>query len=139
MELTNQKVTIYRASEFGMGFVKIECRKFGFEHRSYAQYGNAVSVHFVGKGKRKARGFVETSHPSCVVLEGHGHPDAPSAFTPWEESSTGCMVSKGRHSGFSPEWGNEFNAMINAYVAESGAKVLLDTRGNNPYRAEIAA
>lgn len=139
MELTTKKVTIYRASEFGLGFVKIECRKFGFEHRSYAQFDNAVSVHFVGKGKRNTRGFVETTHPSCVVLEGHGHPDAPSPWTAWKQSDTGCVVREGRHSGFSPEWGNEINALIDTYVAESGAKVLLDTRGNNPYRAETAA
>lgn len=139
MELETRKVTIYRKSEFGMGYHKIECRKFAFEHTKYAQYDNAVAVAFVQKGKRKARGFYETSYPSCVVLEGHGHPDPDDPMTAPVETDTGCVVRQSRFSSFDPAWDEEFNAKIERYLAESGATVVLDTRGNNPYRAETAA
>lgn len=139
MELQTRKVTIYRKSEFGMGYVKVECRKFGFEHRKYAQYNNAVAVAFVEKGKRKVRGFHETTYPSCVVLEGHGHPDPDDPMTAPEVSETGCVVRRSRFSSFDPAWSEEFNAKLAGYLAESGATVVLDTRENDPYRAQNAA
>lgn len=130
MEMTKQNVTIYRESDIGMGFHKIECTRWTHEVTQYAQYQSAVSVTFVPKRKRKARRFVDTYKPTTIVLEGHNHPDPPSA---WKSPvvSGGCVVQEGRHSGFSSEWGNEFNAMIDGYIEESGAKVLLDVRGRN--------
>lgn len=138
MKLTAQKVTIYRKSEFGLGYHKIECRKFGFERRQWAQYLNAIEIAYVGKGKRKARWFVESSYPSCVVLEGHGHPDAPSPWTSPVETETGCVVRSGKYSSCDPRWAEDFDTMINTYIAESGTKVVLDTRGNDPYKRQVA-
>lgn len=138
MELQARKVTIYRKSEFGLGYTKVECRKFGFEHRKYAQYDGAIHVAFVPKGKRRVRGFVETSYPSCVVLDGHGHPDPDSPWTAWGSSETGCEVRQSRHMSFDPAWDKEFNAKMAEYLAESGATVVLDTRENDPYSANAA-
>jgi hypothetical protein len=138
MELKAQKVTIYRKSEFSIGYHKMECRKFAFARRQWAQYPNAIEIAYVGKGKRKASWFVESSYPSCVVLEGHGHPDAPSPWTAPIETENGCMVRSGKYASCDPRWAEDFDAMINAYIAESGAKVVLDTRGNNPYQRQTA-
>lgn len=135
MELTRQKITLYRRSM--LGYTKFECTKWGHAVRKYAQYESAVEVRFVPKRKRKPRYFMETSHPSTIILEGHGHPDPDSAWGTPEVTENGTVVRSARHSGFSPEWDNEFNAKIDRYLAESGAKVLLDLREHNAMAPQV--
>lgn len=132
-ELTKQKVTIYFQGAFGTQ--KIEAREWGFSYGKYAQYSNACNIAFKQPRKRKSRLLRETSHPSAVVVEGWGHPDPQSPWTQPEETATGCIVRKSRHSCFSPEYGREFNGWFDRYVAESNANVLLDNRQNNAYQA----
>lgn len=135
MELTHQKITLYRRTM--LGYTKVECTKWSHAVRKYAQYESAVEVRFVPVRKRKPRYFMETSHPSTIILEGHGHPDPDSAWGEAEVSENGVVSHTARHSGFSPEWDNEFNTKIDRYLAESSAKVLLDLRKHNSLTPQV--
>lgn len=132
VEMKQGPVTIYSRSEWGMGVRKTEARAFGFAVVAYAQYPSAVECHFVGKGQRKVRGFVQTSTASLLVLEGHGHPDPDTGDIVLSETPT-MRVTKGRYMSQDPRWQSDFDAMIDAYIAEKQPTVVADYRRHNPY------
>lgn len=133
VELKPGPVTIYARSELGMGVRKTEARSFGYLVGPYAQYPSAVAFHFIGKGQRKVRGTVQTSGPSLLVLEGHGHPDPDKGFIELPSSTPEVSASRSRYMSCDPRWQSDFDAMIGAYLASSGAKVVCDFREHNPH------
>jgi hypothetical protein len=136
--LTETKATIYFRGEMMGNIHKIEVRSFSVEVRPYAQYSAAIEARFVKKGGRQVLGFVQSYAPSLVVVEGWGHPDAAPIFGPAVERD-GVTVFRGRHSSCSPEWATEFDALLAAHVASTGAKILHDFRGHNPHgRAAVS-
>lgn len=97
----------------------------------YAQYANAVRVEFTKKNARTRRAYVETYQPSTVILPGWGHTLTQDAFTPYEKTETGALVSHGRHMSCDPAWGNEFNALLAAYCESKGVAPVLDARSHH--------
>ncbi len=130
-QMIDRKVTIYFRGEMMGNYHKIEARNYFAGTTSYAQYPAAVQFAWVPKGSRSARGSVQTFQPSLLILDGHGHPDPASMFGEKEDRG-GVTIQRGRHSSCSPEWTSEFDAMIDAHVAATGAKVLADFRKHNP-------
>lgn len=120
--------TIYHRG--GFGYTKFEARKVAVFIGRYAQYPNAVQVVFLQKGKRKPQAFTDSYKPSTVILEGVGHPDAPSAFSAPEESN-GFVVTKSKFTCFSEEYGTEFDEKMDPYFAKPEVKVLGDYRQHN--------
>ena len=135
-KLIQRKVTIYYHGEmFGL-IHKVEARAYFVRTGEYAQYSSAVFCHFVPKGGRNPRGFVQTFRPSLLILDGWGHPDPAGMFGEPEQQGP-VVVQRSRHSAFSPEWQSEFDAMINAHILALRTDVLLpvlaDYRGHNPH------
>ena len=124
----HDKVTIYKLGAFGVK--KYECRRAQIKVGKYAQYAAAVSVQMLLPRKRKWVGYVDTYKPSTLVLSGWGHPNPPSALT--KPKDEGFFVTqKSRFSSFAPEYGEEFNTMIDGYIAGSDATVVADWRGTS--------
>jgi len=122
-----EKATIYTTSEFMGNVVKTEVRKGSVGIRPYAQYDNAVHVHFVAKGKRKRSGFVKSHKPFVLILEGHGHPDPATLYGEAEATENGeASVARGRYRCFDPGWVRDFRALMSAHINKSqgGAKVV---------------
>lgn len=127
--------TYYRIEAFGAK--RVECKWLRVRVQSYAQYPRALRVEYLPKGKRKALGFMETLHPSLLVLRGYGHPEPGNAFTPERvEAHPGGFVrtSMTRHSCYAPEWRIEFNATMAPYLEEHPGHVLADYRGHDSHR-----
>ena len=137
----NNQVTIYVNSEFGGNISKIEGKLVKYEFGKYAQYDNALTVHFIPKGKRNVRGFTKCSHATVMILEGIGHPVPESMFgEPVKSSVEGITLREGRHSMFSDAWDKNFDAMMDAYIAQNSPKIILDcrsTKGYNPYHKPV--
>lgn len=119
-------VTMYVRSEFLGRMVKIECRACEIQIAPFAQYRKAVRARFLPKGKRAWRVLDETFRPTLLVLEGHGHPDPDEGW-----SKVTDTVSRARYSSCDPRWQSDFSTMIDAYIAESGTKVVADYRGHD--------
>lgn len=130
--LTETKATIYYRGELMGNIHRLEVRSFGVSVGPYAQYSAAVEARFVKKGGRSVLGFVQSFQPSLVILEGWGHPE-PAGIWDKTEERDGVKVTCGRHSSCSPEWANEFDALLAAHVSATGAKILHDFRGHDPY------
>lgn len=133
MELITEKrrVTIYVASQLGLGIVKIEASAFAHKVGPCAQHGAAVHFAFVPKGGRSERTSVEPTHPSLLVLDGWGHPDPDDV---WTEAAPTCSpdvtVQTGRHRSFSPAWRTEFASKIDPYIAAGRGRVVADYRAH---------
>lgn len=120
-----QKYTMYVRGRFG--YSKTEVTDIEADVVSYAQYKAAVRVTFLPKGARKRRSLTETYKPSIVVLEGWGHPDPGSPFGE-EESVGGVVTMTTRYTSFDERYSEEFNTMIDAYIAKTGTVVVEDFR-----------
>lgn len=122
-------VTLYRVGDgFGFGYHRIEAKTCEVRLAPYAQYDAAVHVRFRPVGKRKDRGFVETSHAKLVILAGRDHFKLRDA---WHTSDDGRSRTS-RHTSFSPEWDVEFAEQLEEYVGVTGATILRDFRNWNP-------
>lgn len=140
-ELKEIKATVYSMGDFGMGYRKVEVRKLATEFRQWAQYSNALQVAFVKKGGRQALSYVDSHFDGLktLILEGHNHPDPPSMWASTTVSADGTKFSTGKYRSCDPRWAGDFNNQINTYIAETGAKVLIDARGVSPYAQTKAA
>ncbi len=124
----DKKVTIYLTSSWvGMGVRKCEARLVDHGRRKYAQYSSAPFVHFIPKRKRKVRQYVEGYKPYALILAGWGHPDPASAFVPVSNDGK-VEVSQSRYTLFDDRWDTDFDAKIDAYVAERSVEVVADYR-----------
>lgn len=117
-------VTIYISSAFGVS--QIEASLMDFGTKPYAQYPNAPFVHFVRKGKRKPEGFVKTSEPYIVILEGHGHIKPEDAYTSPVNIGSGMTSTQSRYSCFDERYKTEFDPKLSEYIKDK--KVLMDIR-----------
>jgi hypothetical protein len=125
--MTDKRVTVfYIDSLMGLGYRTVEATFKGGEIGEYAQYSNAVRIEFTPKRAKRAREMWQTSHPSVVIAEGWGLPSLDDAFTPEQDAGNGVRVSRSRHSGFSPAWGEEFSRYAETHLK---GKILLDLRG----------
>ena len=133
--MKTDRVTLYFSGEMMGNYHRIECRSAEISLRAYAQFSAAIEVRFMQKGCRRVRGFMQTDSPSLLVLEGWGHPQPAGIFdeSTREEVSPGVTFTKGRHSGFSPGWRLDFDAMIGEHVEKTGAKIVADFREHNPH------
>ena len=131
--MQNIKATLYRRGEFLGAIHKIEVRAISVTREKYAQYESAVRVEYIEPRQKRARTFVDSYKPSVLVLDGWGHPDPDSAFGPEEQTAPGVTLSKSRYSSCDPRWQSDFDAKIDAYIAEKGAKVIADMRGVNTH------
>lgn len=139
--LIHRKVTLYFHGEMFDCIHKIEARAYHTQIGRYAQYTSALTVHFLPRGGRNPRGLTQTYRPSLLILDGWGHPEPAEMFGAEEVSPSGATVSRARHSAFSPEWQSEFDSMIAAHVAATGATILADYRGHDshaPAQAVVA-
>lgn len=131
--LRHGRATIYKKG--GLGMVKVEVSQVSTELTPYAQYQAAVRVRYTAKGKRTEVGYVDTYQPTTLVLDGWGHP-APDSI--WDEATRrvddqGTGTVRGRYTACDPRWQKDFDRMIAAYIARTGAKVLRDFRGHNAH------
>ena len=129
------KATIYTRSEMLGNIVKIEVNEVTHERKKFAQYASAVHVTFRKPRQRLMRGMTHGYRPSVLILEGWGHPNAQSDFHNERDTEGGCVVSESRYSSCDPRWQGDFDTMIDAYIATSGARVVADYRGVNTYEA----
>lgn len=119
----NELFTIYTSGAFGVQ--KIEGKILDFGTKPYAQYKEAVFVHYIPKGKRKPTGFVVGYRPYVVILEGIGHPEPDDAFGPSKDD--GVLITKQtRYSSFDERYSTEFDQKIEKYLSDK--KPLLDIR-----------
>lgn len=123
-----RRVTVYVRGMMG-NIQRIEASAFSAEVGKCAQYSSAVHFAFIPKGKRNVRSSVETSRPSLLVLDGWGHPAPDSMFLPEEPTADPeVSIQRGRYRSCDSRWQSDFDTMIDAYVAQSGAKVVSDYR-----------
>jgi len=128
-DLGSQKVTIYRRSEFGVGFVRIEAKGVIHGTRKYAQYDHAVFVQYRAKRKRRDRVIHDTFQPSAVIVAGWNHPD----FEAWKTLESGNKMSLYRSC--DSQWDTDFAA----WLASQGFEILADYRSHNSHSGEKAA
>ena len=117
--------TLYHETMFGYSVLHV--RDLKIEVVKYAQYDKAVRVTFIEKGKRKRVGFMQTSHASLVVLEGHTTINTKPRME--TETRNGITIESTRYSSFDARWSEEFDAALVA----SSATVLRDFRGYNAH------
>jgi hypothetical protein len=133
-------VTVYVNSEFGGNINKIEGTVMRYGNEKYAQYDNGAFVAMVPKGKRNGIMYQRQSHATLLILVGHGHPEPASMFSDPVISDNGVAVSQSRYSSFDEGWVNDFDAMIDKYIAEKNPVILADFRvskGFNPYNRYV--
>lgn len=114
-----ERCTLY--FQGGYGVTKLEVRDARITIAPYAQWPEAVHVVFTEKGKRKARGFVQTFRPDLVVVEGWDQ-KAPENYAQDVDQGNGVVVRKGRFVSCADEWQGVLAEAI------EGAKVLADYR-----------
>jgi hypothetical protein len=118
--------TIYTRG--GLGYTKRVVRRVSVKLEPYAQHPAGATVIYVAKGARKPRGFVETTYPSTVVVDGECAFSIRDPFTPVRESGE-VLVSQGRHFGHSPEWDREFARDFGEFLQlNPKTRVLADLR-----------
>ena len=127
----NDRVTFYVRGGCG-NFVKTECRCIATTIAPWAQHRAALTVRYVARGARKARGVVYASSPSVVVLAGWGHPDADGMMI-GERTEGAVTTSHSRYMSCDPRWSADFDAMLSAYVAKSGARIVADYRNHDTH------
>lgn len=123
------KYTLYHRSMLGH-YVPIEVKDVSVGLIPFAQYANGVRIEFTKKGARSRRAYVETTHPSTILLPGWGHAITHEAFTEPIDTSYGVAISRGRHMSCDPAWDAEFDAMLTAYCAAKGIIPVVDTRSH---------
>lgn len=115
--------TVYTNGVFGVS--KQEVKLLDFGTKKYAQYNNAVFVHFIKKGKRKPEGFVKGYKPYMLILEGINHPEPADAFGPVQVK--GDLETKmTRFSSFDDRYLTEFDEKISEYIKDKN--ILMDVR-----------
>ena len=124
--LTAPKATLYFINDWGMKITR-EVKDLEIEVKPYAQFPHALAVTFVDRGKRKRRGFWQTSYPSLVVLKGWGHPEYDMFVTTRSMPGMTVRESKGDtlHS-------DEAMSDFNNFIDDLKGEVLADYRGHNP-------
>ena len=102
-------VTIYRSGEFMGNYHGIRCKS-ATVWTGKVGYGGGwcVNVTYMEKGKRKERGFSQSSHYSIVIADGWKCPEPAGMFGAARTTETGLTVSEGRHSSFSDGWRADF-------------------------------
>ncbi len=133
-----EKATIYHGNSFGPRKVEVKAGKARLVQ--HAQYASAVQVSFIEPRKRQWKGFTEDSPRSLLILKGWGHPDPASPFGPETRSESGLLCSSSRYSCFDPRWGQEFDAMIDVYLAKLPAStVIADYRKHSAHAPLVPA
>lgn len=129
-----QQVTIYTRGMISM--TKIEAKLIHHGTRKYAQYDHAVEVEFIQKRKRSPHSMIKGSHVDFLIVEGWNNPDPASMFDESTRESLGGGVEsvRGRYSSCDPRIQSDFDAMIDAKIADGSVKVVADYRGWNSYR-----
>jgi hypothetical protein len=124
-----EKATIFFQGDFGFGFHRVPCRWIQWREGPYAQYRNAVHVRFVPKGKRSVRQLVHHGiNQPLVILSGWDVPDLTKPDFEFVKDDTKVRVMQSRHTAFSSEWEDEFDAGLRRWAGRGG-RVLLDARG----------
>lgn len=126
--MKNQElVTMYYGGSFGVQ--KCECKLIDFGTKPYAQYKDAAYVKYVPKGKRKPCGFVLTSYPFLIIIEGVNHPNPADSFGPSKTThyDSGSVVTKEtRFSSFDERYKTEFDSNFEEYLKDK--TVIMDVR-----------
>lgn len=129
LRLHAEQCTAYMLGSFG--YRMHELRELDIRVARYAQYDQALRIEWVAKGKRTRMGAHETTRPSLIVLQGHGHlPVADWMSAQQADSVQGLGVvrtSQSRWTCWAPEWREEFERTHSAYIASK--VVLADYRG----------
>lgn len=104
-EFNGNKVTIYRKGVAG-AIGKVEGKLLRIEDRTESSTG--ADVVFIRKGARKPEMVMSYYSAFWAVVPGWGNPDSDPLFGSPETSSSGCLVSQGRHRSCDPAWVTEF-------------------------------
>lgn len=128
-----QRVTVYLMNSLMGNIQKVEARLVDHGRKPFAQYTDAVYVHFIPKGKRKVRGYTEGYKPYVLILDGWGHPDPDSMFGEVDNSGP-VPVATGRYRAFDAGWTRDFEAKIDPYIARDDVTVVADYRETPPVR-----
>lgn len=110
---TYRNVTLYRAGDFMGNYHGIRCKSATVWAVKVGYGGGwAVNVTYMEKGKRKERGFSQSSHYSIVIVAGWDSPEPAGIFNAPRVTESGVSVSEGRYSSFSGGWRAEFERDI---------------------------
>ena len=125
-----KKVTIYRKAEGFFGNVTaIKARLHEAGTMKYAQYPAAPFVIYTPFRKRNKFRHIATGYsPFLLIVEGWDAPEPADAFTAYQFAGDGVLVSSSRHLSFSPEWVNEFNAVIDPLIESGEITIVQDHR-----------
>jgi hypothetical protein len=126
--LPGEPVTLYSKSEMFGTIQKVEGKLLAHGRARYAQYPLAPFVELVPKGKRKGVRRQGSYRPFLLVLKGHGHPEPGKMFTKVIYQTPEAPVTEATHTGFSAGWVNDFNALIEPYLAANPGLVVADYR-----------
>lgn len=104
--------------------------------KKFAQYNSAVFCHYIEKGKRTPKGFIQDYSPYLVILEGWQDIQSQDMFRPAVQSANGVSVSVGKFSSCDDGWQKEFEAENGEFQ-----NVIADYRGVNTMQSleKIAA
>lgn len=131
-QLKAENCTIYTLGAFGAS--RLEVKTAWLQVVKHAQYSSAVELRFLRPRKRKHEGRTLADRDMyLIVLTGWGHPKPGDSLEAIESGSEGITASRTRHACFAPEWREEFEALINPYLAAHRDAVLADFRGHNAY------
>ena len=120
------KVTIYVTSEFMGSVIKREGTLIDCGLQKYAQFDRAPFVKYIPKGKRNATGFVKTSFPYLLIIEGWNQPEPADFLTPGITDANGTTIKISRYMSFDERYKTDFDFMILPHLAKSN--VILDVR-----------
>ncbi len=126
-------VTIYRLTDYAMGFTRTETNADGLVITSvpYAQYAYALRFQYTPKRARGPHDLTLTTD-GILVVDGIGWPDQPNLVN-LASSTPGVSVSRGKYRSDDPRWRTDLLAMLKA----KGADVLVDYHGYNPNTGRV--
>jgi hypothetical protein len=124
-----ETATIYHGTLFA--WAKQEVRDLKAYVDQHDRCKNAVILEGLTKEPKRFR--YTCTDPEVVVLLGWGHPDPPGNYavnvTAPVSGAVSFVSDQGtRHAGCSPEWREEFDRFLAAYLAESRNELWIDLR-----------
>lgn len=129
LRLHAEQCTAYLLGSFG--YRMHELREIDVRVARFAQYDNALRIEWVAKGKRTRMGTNETTNPSLIVLQGHGHLPVGDWMSAQQTDSVAGLgvarTSQSRWTCWAPEWREDFERTHAGYIASK--VVLADYRG----------
>ncbi len=125
---TYENVTLYRSGSMMGNYTAVRCKRVRVWVKRCGYGGGwVVNVMYLEKGKRKERGFSQSSDYSIVIADGWKCPEPAGIFGDATRTASGLTVQAGRYSAFSDGWRADFTRDV-----LPACTVLADYHGFDP-------